>query len=86
MIRTNQRYKKMFLVQTIELGRSPTREEIEHELLHGDAWWKMKGGNSNASEVSAALNRREGRSPTPLISGMVVEHELHTRKEASWRT
>jgi hypothetical protein len=48
-----------------------------HELLRGNAQWKRKGGNSNALEVSAALSRREGRSPSPLISGMAVEHELH---------
>jgi hypothetical protein len=79
MIQTNQRYKKMFLVQAIELRCSPTLEEIEHELLHRDARWEKKGGNSNTSEVSTALNRKEGRSPTPLISRMVVEHELHAR-------
>jgi hypothetical protein len=77
MIQTNQRYNKIFLAQAIELGRSPMWEEIEHELLYGNARWKRKGGNSNASKVSAALNRREGRFPSPLISRMAVEYELH---------
>jgi hypothetical protein len=67
----------MFLAQAIELRHSPTWEEIEHELLCGNAQWKKKGRNNNASEVSAALSRREGRSPSPLIFGIAVEHELH---------
>ena len=75
MIRTNQRYKKVFLAHAIELGRSPTQEEIEYELLYGNARWKKKGGNNNASKVSTTLSRREGRSP--LISRMAMEHELH---------
>ena len=47
--------------------------------MRRDAQWKKKGGNNNASEISIVLSRRERRSPTPLISRMVVEHELYAR-------
>jgi hypothetical protein len=67
------------LVQAIELGRSPTRDEIEQELLHGRVRWKRKGRNNNASNVSVALSRQEGRSPSPLISGLTVDNELQAR-------
>jgi hypothetical protein len=69
----------MLLLQALELERSPTREEIEHELARVKGAGKRKVGSMDISDMSASASKQQERSPSSQVSKISTERDLHAR-------
>jgi hypothetical protein len=63
----------------VELGCTPTCEEIEAELARRAAAAKWKVGSSNASEVSHPGSKPDRQSASTIVSDSTCDHEINER-------
>jgi hypothetical protein len=71
--------EKMLQAQAVELGRSPTREEIEVELARGTSTGKLKVGSSTTSEVSHSATGHDRRSPSIIVLEATCDRQMNER-------
>lgn len=78
---TNPTKWKTILMQTIELDRVPTREEIEMELQIRKGDEIRKVGTSHMSVISYERNKFDRNSPSNHMANMGQDRDVYTYME-----